>query len=152
MKEDFLIESNHQIENAEEMVNDTEDNIETTISDQHASGEGLEIDVQESSYSSTVSEEETLENVNSEVSLSTYEIIDENTEICGVSLKGRQHTEDNAEGNTVEGCSDGIVISQNKQAKDTNIHQEGGIAVGGREISDQIGILQQPPVILGFTA
>lgn len=95
MKEDFLIESNHQIENAENVVNDTGDIIETTISDQHTYSEGLEIDVQESSYSSTVSEEDTLENVNSEVSLSTYEIIDDNTEICGVSLKGRQHTEDN---------------------------------------------------------
>ena len=75
MKEDFLIESNHQIENAENVVNDTGDIIETTISDQHTYSEGLEIDVQESSYSSTVSEEDTLENVNSEVSLSTYEMI-----------------------------------------------------------------------------
>ena len=127
MKEDFLIESNHQIENVENVVNDTEDILETTISDQHASGEGLEIDVQESSYGRKVSQEETLENVNLEVSLSTYEIIDDNTEICGVSLKGRQHTVDN------DPC-DGNVFSEGGyfyKTKGRNVYL--GNAAGGTE-------------------
>ncbi len=95
MEDDFLIESNHQIENAENVINNTEKIIDTTTSEQQVPVERQEVDDEESSTSNTVLEEATSEVVKSEVSLSTHEILDDNTEIFGVSLKGRQHTEDN---------------------------------------------------------
>ena len=70
----------------------------------------------------------------------------------GAGIAGGQHAEDDAEGNTVESGTDGIVISQDKQAEDTHVHQESSIAVGGREVGHQVRILQKLPVILGLAA
>ena len=75
-------------------------------------------------------------------------------DVTGVraGIAASQHTENDAEGDAVEGGTDGIVIGQNEQAVHAHIHQEGGIAVGGGEIGHQIRILQQIPVILGLAA
>ncbi len=95
MKDDFLIESNHQIENSDDVINVTDQVVEAATSEQQEFVESNEIDVEEVSSNNIVSEEWTVEVVKSEVSLSTREVLDDNTEIYGVSLKGRQHTEDN---------------------------------------------------------
>lgn len=95
MEEDFLIESNHQIENTEDVINDTEQIIETVTSEQQESIGNQEKDNENSSISNAVTKENVFEIIKPEVSLSSYEVLGDKTEIFGVSLKGRQHTEDN---------------------------------------------------------
>ena len=95
MEDDFLIESNHQIETAEDVKNDTEQIIETTTSEKQIYVNTQEIDAENSSTVNTISEDRTIEIPKSEVTLSTFEILADNAEIYGVSLKGRQHTENN---------------------------------------------------------
>ena len=70
----------------------------------------------------------------------------------GTGVTGSQHTEDQAEGDTVKGAADDVVVSQDEQAKDTYIHQEGGIAVLGREADTLTGVLHQLPVVTEFAA
>lgn len=95
MEDDFLIESNHQIETAEDVNNDTEQIIETTTSEKQIYVNTQEIDAENSSTVNTISEDRPIEIPKSEVTLSTFEILADNAEIYGVSLKGRQHTENN---------------------------------------------------------
>ena len=70
----------------------------------------------------------------------------------GAGIAGTQHAEDNAEGNAVEGGADQIIVAQDEQAVNAQVHQVHSVAVAAGEIGHQIGILQQLPVILGLAA
>ena len=48
----------------------------------------------------------------------------------GAGVAGGEHTEDDAEGNAVEGSTNQVVVAQNEQTEHTHVHQEHGISVG----------------------
>ena len=66
----------------------------------------------------------------------------------GTGVAGAEHTEDQAEGNTVEGSTDRVVVSQDEQTEHAHIHQENAVAQGTGNIIDLIPVQQQLPVIL----
>ena len=71
----------------------------------------------------------------------------ENIGGMGTGIAGRQHAEDNAEGNAVEGRADEIVVAENEQAVHTYVHEECGVGVGSGKVSDLCRIHEKLPVI-----
>ena len=78
---------------------------------------------------------------------------DDGPDVTGMrtGVTGSQHADNDAEGNTVHGCANEVIIGQNEQAKHTDVHQENMLAVVGREVPDGLVIGQQTPVCLHGT-
>ena len=68
---------------------------------------------------------------------------------AGAGIAGSQHTEYNAEGNAVEGRADEVVVAQDEQAVNTQIHQHHSVAQGAGNVIHLAAILQKLPVVLG---
>ena len=70
----------------------------------------------------------------------------------GAGIAGSQHTEENPEGDTVEGRADQVVVAQNEQAVDAHIHQEDGVSISGGQAGHLVFTGEQLEIRLGVAA
>ena len=66
----------------------------------------------------------------------------------GPGVAGRKHTKHNAEGRSAEPGSHQIVVSQNEEAEDAEVHQEHIVPQGAAHAGHPLRAIQQPPILL----
>ena len=70
----------------------------------------------------------------------------------GTGIAGAEHAENDTEGHAVEFRADEIVIAQNEETEQTDIHQHHFVAVSSGEIGDQLRIQQKFRILLRAAA